>query len=181
MRRSRGFTLIEVLVALAVVAIGMAAVLEALTSSANATVYLRDKTFAQWVALNQVERVRLSTQSGQFPGTGTSTGHVRFANRSWHWRQSIAQTQVAGVERIVVDVRPRHATRHNWYATATGYIGNAIAPPNPLGMSWGQSVPGQLSGSSQGGSAGPQSGTGPSSTSTPSGPASPLANPDALP
>lgn len=181
MRGARGFTLIEVLVALAVVAIGMAAVLEALTSSANAAVYLREKTFAQWVALNQVERVRLSTQFGQFPGTGTSTGHVRFANRSWHWRQRIAQTQVAGVERIVVDVRPRHATRHSWYATATGYIGNAIAPPNPLGMSWGEAASGQPSGNTRAGNAGPPSGTGQSSPSTPSGPTSPLANPDALP
>ncbi len=181
MRRARGFTLIEVLVALAVVAIGMAAVLEALTSSANAAVYLRDKTFAQWVALNQVERVRLSAQFGQFPGTGTSTGHVRFAHRSWHWRQRIAQTQVAGVERIVVDARSLHATRHNWYATATGYIGNAIAPPNPLGMSWGQTGSGTPPATPPGGNTGSPSGTGPSSTSTPPGPTSPLANPDALP
>lgn len=181
MRGARGFTLIEVLVALAVVAIGMAAVLEALTSSANAAVYLREKTFAQWVALNQIERVRLSTQFGQFPGTGTSTGHVRFANRSWHWRQRIAQTQVAGVERIVVDVRPRHATRHNWYATATGYLGNAISPPNPLGMSWGQSGPGTPPGTPTSGNAGSPGGAGQPPPSNPAGPASPLANPDALP
>ena len=56
----RGFTLIEVLVALAIVAIGMAAVLGTLTSSANTVVYLRDKTFANWVALNQIAQLRLS-------------------------------------------------------------------------------------------------------------------------
>ena len=48
MRRARGgFTLIEVLVALAIVAIGMAAVMGALSSSANTLSYLRDKTLAQ--------------------------------------------------------------------------------------------------------------------------------------
>ena len=52
--RARGFTLIEVLVALVIVAIGMAAVLGALSSSANTLSFLRDKTFAQWVALNQI-------------------------------------------------------------------------------------------------------------------------------
>ena len=62
MSRTRGFTLIEVLVALAIVAIGMAAVLGALTSSANTVAYLRDKTFAQWVALNQIATLRLSGQ-----------------------------------------------------------------------------------------------------------------------
>jgi general secretion pathway protein I len=41
-----GFTLIEVLVALAIVAIGMSAVLTALASSADTVNYLRDKTFA---------------------------------------------------------------------------------------------------------------------------------------
>ena len=54
MRVQRGFTLIEVLVALAIVTIGMAAVLEALTSSARATLYLRRKSFAEWVAINQI-------------------------------------------------------------------------------------------------------------------------------
>ena len=139
MRRTSGFTLIEVLVALAIVTIGMAAVMEALTSSANAAVYLRNKTFAEWVAVNQVERVRLS---GTFPGTGTSTGHVRFAHRRWHWRQKIIQTKVPGVERIVVDVRPKHGSHHNWYATATGYVGNAIEPPNPASPLWTQGAPG---------------------------------------
>lgn len=142
---TRGFTLIEVLVALAVVVIGMAAVLEALTSSADTAVYLRNKTFAQWVAVNRIERVRLS---GVYPGAGTSTGHLRFAHRSWHWRQKIEATKVPGVERIVVDVRPRDeagqnadpASDRNWSATATGYVGNAIAPPDPMGPAWSQSA-----------------------------------------
>ena len=134
--RRNGFTLIEVLVALAIVTIGMAAVLEALTSSANAAVYLRHKTFAEWVALNQVERVRLS---GAFPATGTSSGHVHFAKRRWQWRQKVSQTRVPGVERIVVDVKPAghaHGARKNWYATVTGYIGNALAPANIPEPQW---------------------------------------------
>jgi len=56
-RGARGFTLIEVLVALAIVTVGMAAVLGTLSSSADTVVYLRDKTFANWVALNQIAQV----------------------------------------------------------------------------------------------------------------------------
>ena len=105
MRRARrgAFTLIEVLVALAIVAIGMAAVMGALTSSANTISYLRDKTLAQFVALNQIANLRLS---GQQPPTGNSSGDTDFAGRSWHWRQEVVATEVPGVERIDISVRP---------------------------------------------------------------------------
>ena len=128
MRASRGFTLIEVLVALAIVAIGMAAVLETLTSSANTTVYLQDKTFAGWVALNRIETVRLS---GTIPQAGTSNDNVSFAGRSWEWQQKVTTTQIPGMVEIEVDVKPADSTAGDdkgWYATATGFMGSAIAP-----------------------------------------------------
>ena len=62
-RSQSGFTLIEVLVALAIVTIGMGALLAALGSSADSTGYQRDKTFAEWVALNRIEEVRLAMDS----------------------------------------------------------------------------------------------------------------------
>jgi type II secretion system protein I len=90
-RAPRGFTLIEVLVALVIVAVGMAAVLSALSSSANTLSFLRDETFAQWVALNKIATIRIS---GQQPATGTSDGDTDFAGRSWHWRQEVVTTEV---------------------------------------------------------------------------------------
>jgi general secretion pathway protein I len=127
--RARGFTLIEVLVALAIVAIGMAAVLEALTSSANTAVYLQDKTFAEWAALNRIETVRLS---GAIPTTGTSDDTLDYAGRSWEWRQKVSNTRIPGMVQIQIDVRPADSKAgddRGWYATATGFMGNAIAPP----------------------------------------------------
>ena len=124
--QSSGFTLIEVLVALAVVAIGMAAVLEAMSSSANTAMYLQSKTFAEWVALNRIETVRLS---GNVPTAGTSNDTTDFAGRSWEWRQKVADTPVAGVVRIDVDVRPadsKAGDERGWYATATGFMGKAV-------------------------------------------------------
>jgi general secretion pathway protein I len=151
-RASRGFTLIEVLVALAIVAIGMAAVLESLTSSANTTMYLQDKTFAGWVALNRIETVRLS---GTIPQAGTSNDNISFAGQSWEWQQKVTTTQIPGMVEIEVDVKPADSTAGDdkgWYATATGFMGSAIAPStNPPPPAWSSnpidtlptSIPGQ--------------------------------------
>jgi general secretion pathway protein I len=137
MMRERGFTLIEVLVALAIVAIGMAAVLETLTSSANTVIYLRDKTFANWVALNQIATVRLA---GQQPAEGASDGDVDFAGRKWHWHQEVTGAQVPGMARIDVSVRPADAggdKDRGWYATLTGLWGDAVGAPRGDLPDWG--------------------------------------------
>jgi general secretion pathway protein I len=135
--RQRGFTLIEVLVALAIVTIGMAAVLGALTSSANTTVYMRDKTFAQWVALNQIATLRLS---GQMTPTGNSDGTIDFAGRSWRWRREVTALQVPGLVRIDVKVRPAEIKGDDdkgWFTTVSGIQGDAVGIPNGYLPDWG--------------------------------------------
>ena len=137
MRYARGFTLIEVLVALAIVAIGMAAVLGTLTSSANTISYLRDKTFAQWVALNQISTLRIS---GQMTPVGNSDGNIDFAGRSWHWRREVVATQVPGVVRIDVKVRPADIKAdedNGWFTTVSGIQGDAVGVPNGYNPNWG--------------------------------------------
>jgi general secretion pathway protein I len=150
--RSRGFTLIEVLVALAIVAIGMAAVLGALTSSANTSAYMRDKTLAQWVALNQIAMLRLS---GQMTPTGNSDGNMDFAGRSWHWRREVTTTQVPGVVRIDVKVRPAEIKGdddNGWFTTVSGIQGDAVGVPNGYLPDWGvQTLPGLSPASGQAG------------------------------
>ena len=136
MRTPRGFTLIEVLVALAIVAIGMAAVMEALTSSANTALYLQDKTFAEWVALNRLETVRLS---GTVPTAGTSSDSLDYVGRSWDWQQKVTDTKITGMVQIEVDVRPadsKAGDNRGWYASAIGFMGNAAAPPMDPVPAW---------------------------------------------
>jgi type II secretion system protein I len=136
--RARGFTLIEVLVALAIVAFGMAAVLEAMTSSAETALYLQSKTFAEWVALNRIETVRLS---GAVPSVGSSNDTIEYAGRNWEWRQKVSAAKIAdvlipGMVQIDVDVRPADSTAgddRGWYASATGYMGHAIQSQPAMG------------------------------------------------
>jgi general secretion pathway protein I len=135
--RHGGFTLIEVLVALAIVAVGVAAVLGALTSSANTVLYLRDKTFAQWVGLNQIANLRLS---GSIQQPGNSDGDTDFAGRKWHWRQEVTATEIPGVVRIDVKVRPADVKAdedNGWFTTVSGVQGDAVGTPNGYLPDWG--------------------------------------------
>lgn len=136
--RASGFTLIEVLVALAIVTVGMAAVLGTLTSSADTVSYLRDKTFANWVALNQIAQVRIS---GQLPAPGKTDGDTDFAGRKWHWQQEVNTTQVPGMVRMDVSVRPADIdssdSDRGWYATLSGISGDAVGLPRGDLPNWG--------------------------------------------
>lgn len=127
--RARGFTLIEVLVALAIVVIGMSALLGAMTSAADTSIYLRDKMFAEWIALNRVEEVRLQFRK---PGKGKSDGEIEYAGRKWRWEQEVIETEVPGLLRVDVKVRPADmgaSDKRSWFTTTSGIIGDAIAPP----------------------------------------------------
>jgi general secretion pathway protein I len=129
-RGARGFTLLEVLVALAIVALGMAALLSALASAADSSIYLRDKTFAEWVALNRIEEVRLALQR---PQKGESEGEVELAGRKWKWKQQVLETEIKGILRIDVSVRPSDVggdSDTNWYTTMSGISGDALATPS---------------------------------------------------
>jgi general secretion pathway protein I len=103
-RRARGFTLLEVLVALAIVAMSVGALLGTVTSSASNVIYLKDKTLAEWVALNRLTEVRIDTN---MPDPGKRTGNSVMAGMRWEWEEEVIELPVKGMLRI--DVRA-HAT-----------------------------------------------------------------------
>ena len=97
-----GFTLVEVLVALVIVALGAAAVMSSMNSAVSTTTRLRDRSLAEWVAINRITETRLSVS---FPALGRSEGVVRMAESDWQWRQDIRKTSIEGVVQIIVEVR----------------------------------------------------------------------------
>ena len=145
MRALRGFTLIEVLIALVIVALGMSALLETLGSAADTSTWLRDKTFAQWIALNQLETLRLS---GKLPADGTTDGELDYAGRHWRWRQEVSDFGLPGVFRIDVKVEPADTSSvddKGWMTTITGGMGDAVAPSQLPSLYPEPSLPGSTS------------------------------------
>jgi general secretion pathway protein I len=135
--RARGFTLIEVLVALAIVAIGMAAVLSTIGSSAETASYLRDKTFAQWIALNQLAQLRLSTTQQQLPSQGTTEGELDYAGHHWHWQQIVSDAGFPGMLRIDVKVQQTDTAAGKsapYIGNAIGIVGDALAQPQSMSI-----------------------------------------------
>lgn len=153
-RPDAGFTLVEVLVALVVVAIGLAALMVAVSGTARTSGYLRDKTLAQWIALNRIAEVRLtvnklaqslSTTSGSATGSSATSstnngdaGELQFAGRTWHYDTRYYDTTFPSTKRIIVRVWAGDAkTKSNPLAEATGFFGSGLSiPGNSNALDW---------------------------------------------
>lgn len=114
-----GLTLIEVLVALAVIAIGLLAVVAVAARSGEVDSALRERTFGDWVAANEITRLRLATN---WPAIGESDGQATLAGRNWHWQASVATTPDRDLRRVTVTVAPADATGHI-VARLLGFVG----------------------------------------------------------
>lgn len=96
-----GFTLLEVLVALAVLAIALGAALRLATQTTAGAAAMRDRTVASWVAENRLHRVLL----GEEPlALGRYSGEERQAGRDWRWRLTVTSTRDGDVRRLEVQV-----------------------------------------------------------------------------
>jgi general secretion pathway protein I len=136
--KSRGFTLIEVLVALVIVAIGLAAMMITVSSTARTSGYLRDKTLAQWIALNRISEVRLNLAK---TGQNNDIGEINFANRTWHYDTRYFDTSITTMKRIVVRVYTGDAkTKGNPVAESIGFTGSALGTPGGSNVDWTQSA-----------------------------------------
>jgi general secretion pathway protein I len=131
---ARGFTLVEVLVALVIVAFGLTALMVAVQGTARTSGYLRDKTLAQWIALNRLSEVRLNLVKF---GQNTDTGELNFANRKWHYDTRYFDTTIGSMKRVVVRVYLGDSkTKGNPVAQAIGFLGQAVGPPAVTVADW---------------------------------------------
>jgi general secretion pathway protein I len=129
----RGFTLIEVVVAMAIVALGLMAVFRVVNDTVNNASYLRDRTFAAWIADNRLTELRLG---GEVPSVDETEGEVDYAGQAWRWTATVAQTPVENIRRIDVRVRRESDAEDSSLAQVTGFVGATIMGTAPSVTPW---------------------------------------------
>ena len=100
--RTFGFTLVEVLVALAVVAIAFTAILTAMAHAIDVTTDLRERNLALWVAQNRWVQHRLA---GEWPAADTKSGTADMGGREWRWQERVSPTPREDMRRIEITIQ----------------------------------------------------------------------------
>lgn len=99
---SAGFTLIEVLIAMVVLAVALGAAITATSRYAANSGYLRDRSLAHWVAMNRVNETLLDPV---WPDIGTVRGDEQLGGHEWAWLRQVLATADEDVRRVEVEVR----------------------------------------------------------------------------
>tara|TARA_B100001063_G_scaffold241808_1_gene269343 strand:+ start:1581 stop:1967 length:387 start_codon:yes stop_codon:yes gene_type:complete len=101
MKKNSGFTLIEVLIALAIVSISLGALISISSQDISRAEKMQKNMIANWVAQNQLTEHRLSNKKIK---VGTTRGSTLFAKYDWEWEVSVSKTNVDKLYRMDVIV-----------------------------------------------------------------------------
>ncbi|HSD68663.1 MAG TPA: type II secretion system minor pseudopilin GspI [Woeseiaceae bacterium] len=122
-RRVRGFTLVEVMVALAIAALGLAAVAASVSQMVDAAMSMQQRSYANWIAQNKIAELRLANV---VPEVSSTSGQVQYAGLDWDWRADISETGVENLFRV--DVTVTQAGQDEVLRSVFGFIGEPGIP-----------------------------------------------------
>lgn len=101
--RQSGFTLLEVLVAVAILALTMSVFITGSARYADDAGYIQSKTLALWVARNRMVELQLAEP---WPEEGREEEQVEMGGREWEWRSEIEASPDPRVRRAEITVFP---------------------------------------------------------------------------
>lgn len=119
MRNNRGLTLIEVMIALAIISIALTAIIKATAQNIKDTQYLQNKTIAGWVGSEVMSKIQL----GLIPlplSEEPMEEETRMLNHDWLWQGHLENTPNSHIKKIVVIVLQKNSAQK--YIQLTGYL-----------------------------------------------------------
>lgn len=121
--RRRAFTLIEVMVALAIISLSLTAVAAKMGRLIDTSNAMRERTYASWIAQNKITELRLANV---LPEVSVTSGEIEYANSTWYWRAAIAESGIENLYRVNVTVF--YPDNDSKVREVTGFIGEPVIP-----------------------------------------------------
>ena len=124
MRKRSGFTLIEIMFAMAILAIVSVVLLKSSVQSVSRAGLIQDRTMARWLAENQLHGLRMVDRADEdnYPSAGIKRSTITMANRDWQIVLDVSETENDLIRRIEVSVF-NELDPDVALSTLTGFIG----------------------------------------------------------
>lgn len=122
--KSQGFTLIEILVALAIIAIAMAALIKASGNHTYSASYLKQKSIGHWVAMNEIAQLHITHA---WPDLGKQKKSTEMANHEWFWLREVKETPDPNTRQLIFTVYVDEDREQN-ISRLIGYISRPAKP-----------------------------------------------------
>ena len=123
-KKQTGFLLVEILVALVILAIPLAAITRAVSQAIDTTAALRDRNIAMWVAQDRLTMHRIERD---WPSLKTTTGTSEMADRSWRWQEKVISTSIVQLHRVEIEIRDENGP--DVLAKLVGFLRDPQAKP----------------------------------------------------
>lgn len=117
--KSRGFTLVEVLIALVIVSVALAAAMRATAMAVTSADEAKRRTYAQWVAHNRAAEL---VARRAFPPVGRENGTAEMGGLQYAWSQEVNETPNTAFRKVALQVTEVQGADTRTLATLFVYL-----------------------------------------------------------
>ena len=118
-KKQKGFTLIEVMIALLVLGLALAALIRTSGGASANTAWMQDKTFAHWVAMNQLTEMQINKD---WPKPGQKKDTTEMVDREWEWEATISNTADPELRRVDIRIWRADSSEDEHLTLLTGFL-----------------------------------------------------------